>query len=143
MLAATEGALKQGFTDEELQDIANRALDIVTTRTDKGLDFEDKRFQPYSKRYAKKRAKHGRVTEKVTLLFRGEMMASLTGGPDKGDARLYFSNSTLGQIANYHNSLEPRKVIPFRRFLDFGEKSDGYKKLANMAAQMMASRIEQ
>jgi hypothetical protein len=142
MLNEAEGDIKANFTDQELQRLANRALDIITTRTHKGLDYQNKPFKDYSTKYAAKREKRGRNTDKVNLSFRGEMMAAITGGPDKGAARIYFSNSQLAEIANYHNSLEPRRKMPLRRFLDLDESTDDYQNLANMAADMIANRID-
>lgn len=127
--------------DEDLYKLGRRAIHLIKRRTQKGKDFEDEDFKPYSKNYARYRGRKGRNETPVDLLFEGLMLAGLTAVPDEDAALIRFTSSDLGQIANYHNSLEPRSKIPLRRFLDFKEGTDDYNTLAKFAARLYAKAI--
>lgn len=129
------------LSDDDLYKLGRRAIHMIKRRTQKGKDFEDNDFKPYSKKYAKYRDRKGRNTTPVDLLFEGLMLAGLTAVPDGDVALLRFTSSDLGQIANYHNSLEPRSKVPLRRFLDFKEGSDDYGELAKYAARLYAKTL--
>ena len=62
-----QGVKKAGF----------QLLDIVRTKTQKGIDFNDRPFAPYSQGYLKHLNKIGYPT-KVDLHYTGDMMGSLT-----------------------------------------------------------------
>ncbi len=82
---------------------------LILIRTARGFDWRGYRFKAYSKGYAAKRAKQGRQTNPVPLLYTGQMLASFTVselrdrlgvsvGPatDEMAERLY-ENITLGR----------------------------------------------
>ena len=50
----------------------------IKTKTLRGVDFQGRRFKPYSKAYAQKRLKAGRNSQKVDLTFTGRMLANMT-----------------------------------------------------------------
>lgn len=156
------------LTSDELQEIADMAVMLIQRRTERGLDYRDQAFIPYSPTYLKYRTEAGRRgktgaqrhakglairdsagryarvslhPDRVTLLFTGKMMAALEGTDDEWGALLFFSSAEAGTIANYHNSMEPRKVMPLRRFLDFAPGSDVHERLAKRAAKMIADRL--
>ena len=62
-----KGILQGGF----------QLLDIIRTKTAKGIDFRDRPFAPYSQGYLKHLQKKGYPT-KVDLHYSGDMMGSLT-----------------------------------------------------------------
>lgn len=148
------------LTDRQLSSLANRAVFEIKKRTNPdsgyGLDFEEKPFAKYSKKYAKKKHKTVRQAidrARVNLVgFKakgsaggtgGLMLASLAGSAQSGAARVHFSNVDAARIANFHNSLKPRKKIPLRRFLDFGHKTKSYENLAQMAMRFLITNIEE
>jgi len=61
----------------ELLQAGFQLLDIVRTKTPKGIDFNDRPFAPYSQGYLKHLHKIGYPT-KVDLHYTGDMMGSLT-----------------------------------------------------------------
>jgi len=129
------------LSDADLYRLGRRALHLIKRRTQRGEDAYGKKFKPYSSKYAAYRDKTGRNTSPVDLLYTGQMLAGLTAVPDRDAALLRFTNSDLGRIANYHNSLKPRSKIPLRRFLDLVEGSDEADQVAEMAADMLARTI--
>ena len=62
-----KGILQGGF----------QLLDIIRTKTKKGVDFNDRPFAPYSSGYLKKLNKEGKST-KVDLFYSGRMLGALT-----------------------------------------------------------------
>ena len=62
-----KGILQGGF----------QLLDIIRTKTAKGIDFRDRPFAPYSQGYLKHLQKIGYPT-KVDLFYSGDMMGALT-----------------------------------------------------------------
>ncbi len=140
-LAKVEASIK--FTPQGLQELADFAVHQILRRTtEQGLDYKDYPFYPYSKKYGRKRVDSGRNLAPVDLTFRGLMIASLTGGVEGNDTiRLYFKNADDGRIANYHNSLEPRKKMPFRRFLDFAPGTSVHKAFSEMAIRVLVRTL--
>ena len=55
-------------------------LDIVRTKTQKGIDFRDRKFAPYSEGYLKKLQREGKRTN-VDLFYSGRMLGALTPSP--------------------------------------------------------------
>ena len=62
-----KGILQGGF----------QLLDIVRTKTAKGVDFRDTPFAPYSASYLKQLQREGKPT-KVDLFYSGRMLGALT-----------------------------------------------------------------
>ena len=62
-----KGILQGGF----------QLLDIIRTKTAKGIDFRDRPFAPYSQGYLKHLQKKGYPT-KVDLFYSGRMLGALT-----------------------------------------------------------------
>jgi hypothetical protein len=62
-----KGILQAGF----------QLLDIIRTKTQKGIDFKDMPFVPYSQGYLKKLQREGKST-KVDLFYSGRMLGALT-----------------------------------------------------------------
>ena len=65
--AIDKGLLQAGF----------QLVDIIRTKTKKGIDFNDRRFAPYSESYLKKLRSEGRSTA-VDLIYDNGMMGALT-----------------------------------------------------------------
>ena len=95
-----KGILQAGF----------QLLDIIRTKTQKGVDFRDVPFAPYSSGYLKKLNKEGKST-KVDLFYSGRMLGALTPsgrtikktGTNK--ISVNFSNSQMRQRAVFNQVL--------------------------------------
>ena len=110
-----KGLLQAGF----------QLLDIIRTKTAKGLDFRSRPFAPYSEGYLKKLQKEGRAT-KVDLFYSGRMLGALTPscrtirktGTNK--VSVNFSNSQMRQRAFFNQVLGKTK----REFFGFNDRTE-------------------
>ena len=110
-----KGILQAGF----------QLLDIIRTKTQKGKDFNDRKFAPYSSGYLKKLQKEGKKTA-VDLFYTGRMLGALTPsnrtikktGTNK--ATVMFSNSQMRQRALFNQVLGKTK----REFFGFNDKTE-------------------
>ena len=109
-----KGILQAGF----------QLLDIIRTKTAKGIDFRDRPFLPYSSGYLKRLQKEGRST-KVDLFYSGRMMGALTPGgrtvkkTGTNKITLGFSNSQMLQRALFNQVLGKNK----REFFGFNDRT--------------------
>ena len=110
-----KGILQGGF----------QLLDIIRTKTKKGVDFNDRPFAPYSSGYLKKLNKEGKST-KVDLFYTGRMMGALVPGgrtvkkTGRHKITLGFSNSQMRQRALFNQVLGKTK----REFFGFNDKTE-------------------
>ena len=63
--------------DKGIKQAGFQLLDIVRTKTSKGIDFRDKPFATYSASYLKQLQREGKST-KVDLFYSGRMSGSLS-----------------------------------------------------------------
>ena len=109
-----KGILQGGF----------QLLDIIRTKTAKGIDFRDRPFVPYSAGYLKKLQREGKAT-KVDLFYTGRMLGALTPsgrtirktGTNK--VSINFSNSQMRQRAVFNQVLGKNK----REFFGFNDRT--------------------
>ena len=109
-----KGILQAGF----------QLLDIIRTKTQKGIDFRDIPFVPYSSGYLKKLQREGKST-KVDLFYSGRMLGALTPsgrtlrktGTNK--ITVNFSNSQMRQRAVFNQVLGKNK----REFFGFNDRT--------------------
>ena len=109
-----KGILQAGF----------QLLDIIRTKTSKGIDFRDRPFLPYSQGYLKKLNKEGKST-KVDLFYSGRMLGALTPsgrtikktGTNK--ISVNFSNAQMRQRAVFNQVLGKTK----REFFGFNDRT--------------------
>ena len=109
-----KGILQAGF----------QLLDIIRTKTAKGIDFRDRPFVPYSAGYLKKLQREGKAT-KVDLFYTGRMLGALTPsgrtirktGTNK--VSVNFSNSQMRQRAVFNQVLGKNK----REFFGFNDRT--------------------
>ena len=111
-----KGLLQAGF----------QLLDIIRTKTAKGIDFNSRPFAPYSEGYIKKLEREGKKTN-VDLFYTGRMLGALTPSSrtirktGRGKVSVGFSNSQMRQRALFNQVLnEPKRV--FFAFNDRTEK---------------------
>ena len=113
--AIDKGIMQAGF----------QLLDIIRTKTKRGVDFRDVGFEPYSEGYRKRLQREGKPT-KVDLFYSGRMLGALTPGrrtlkpTGKHKISVTFSNSQMMQRAVFNQVLnEPNRV-----FFDFSKSTE-------------------
>ena len=110
-----KGLLQAGF----------QLLDIIRTKTKKGIDFNDRPFAPYSQGYLKKLNKEGKSTN-VDLFYSGRMLGALTPSgrtikkTGKNKVSINFSNSQMRQRALFNQVLND----PKREFFGFNNRTE-------------------
>ena len=110
-----KGILQAGF----------QLLDIIRTKTAKGIDINSSRFAPYSSSYLKKLNREGKKTA-VDLFYTGRMLSALTPSgktvrkTGKHKITLGFSNAQMRQRALFNQVLnEPKRV-----FFGFNDRTE-------------------
>ena len=110
--------------DKGLKQAGFQLLDIIRTKTQKGIDFRDRPFAPYSSGYLRKLNKEGKSTN-VDLFYSGRMLGSLTPNSSvkktgKHKVSLGFSNSQMRQRALFNQVLND----PKREFFGFNNRTE-------------------
>ncbi len=110
--------------DKGLKQAGFQLLDIIRTKTQKGIDFNDRPFAPYSSGYLRKLNKEGKSTN-VDLFYSGRMLGSLTPNSSvkktgKHKVSLGFSNSQMRQRALFNQVLND----PKREFFGFNNRTE-------------------
>jgi len=110
--------------DKGVKQAGFQLVDIIRTKTQKGVDFRDRPFAPYSQGYLKKLNREGKST-KVDLFYSGRMLGALTPsgrtlkktGTNK--ITVNFSNSQMRQRAVFNQVLGKNK----REFFGFNDRT--------------------
>jgi len=110
--------------DKGVKQAGFQLLDIIRTKTKKGIDFRDRPFAPYSQGYLKKLNKEGKSTN-VDLFYSGRMLGSLTPNSTvkktgKHKVSLSFNNSQMRQRALFNQVLGKTK----REFFGFNDRTE-------------------
>ena len=113
--AIDKGIMQAGF----------QLLDIIRTKTKRGVDFQDVGFDDYSPAYVKQLKREGKPTN-VDLFYSGRMLGALTPSnrtikkTGKHKVSVSFSNSQMMQRALFNQVLrEPNRV-----FFDFSKSTE-------------------
>ena len=122
------GRLKSKFPsiiDKGILQAGFQLLDIIRTKTQKGQDFRDRKFAPYSSSYIKKLNREGKKTA-VELFYTGRMLGALTPSArtvkktGKHKITLGFSNAQMRQRALFNQVLNE----PKREFFGFNKRTE-------------------
>ena len=109
--------------DKGLKQAGFQLLDIIRTKTQKGIDFRDRPFAPYSEGYLKRLQKEGRST-KVDLHYDGGMVGSLTPSMVKKTGKhkvsLGFARADERDKALFNQVLRE----PKREFFGFNNRTE-------------------
>ena len=110
--------------DKGVKQAGFQLLDIIRTKTAKGIDINSRRFAPYSTSYLKKLNREGKKTA-VDLFYTGRMLGSLTPNSTvkktgKHKVTLAFSNSQMRQRALFNQVLNE----PKREFFGFNKRTE-------------------
>ncbi len=118
-----ESALERAI-DKGVKQAGFQMLDIIRTKTKKGIDFRDKPFAPYSEGYLKKLEKEGKETN-VDLWYSGKMLGALT--PDQAITKTGKHKITLGFArAEERDKALWNQVLntPKREFFGFNNRTE-------------------
>ena len=130
-----KGLLQAGF----------HLLDIIRTKTKKGIDYKGVPFAPYSEGYLKQLQREGKST-KVDLFYTGRMLGALNPSgrtlrkTGKNKISVNFSNAQMRKRALFNQVLNE----PKREFFGFNQRTEsiiqkGFNKF--MIRQLNAMRI--
>ena len=130
-----KGLLQAGF----------HLLDIIRTKTSKGIDYKGVPFAPYSEGYLKQLQREGKKTT-VDLFYSGRMLGALTPSgrtlrkTGNNKVSVNFSNAQMRKRALFNQVLNE----PKREFFGFNQRTEsiiqkGFNKF--MIRQLNAMRI--
>ena len=110
--------------DKGVKQAGFQLVDIIRTKTQKGIDFNDRPFAPYSSGYLKKLNREGKSTN-VDLFYSGRMLGSLTPSGSvkktgKHKVSVNFTNSQMRQRAVFNQVLGKNK----REFFGFNNRTE-------------------
>ena len=110
--------------DKGLKQAGFQLLDIIKTKTKKGVDYNNRGFYPYSQGYIKHLEKKGYPTD-VDLFYSGRMLGSLTPlnsvrKTGKHIVSVSFSNSEMRKRAVFVQVLAKNK----REFFGFNNQTE-------------------
>jgi len=106
--------------DKGIKQAGFQLIDIVRTKTKKGINFKDGAFAPYSQGYLKKLNREGKSTN-VDLFYSGRMLGSLTSKKTgKHKVSLGFSNAQMIKRALFNQVLND----PKREFFGFNNRTE-------------------
>ena len=106
--------------DKGIKQAGFQLIDIIRTKTKKGINFKDGVFAPYSQGYLRKLNKEGKSV-KVDLFYSGRMLGSLTSKKTgKHKVSLGFSNAQMLQRALFNQVLND----PKREFFGFNNRTE-------------------
>ena len=113
------------FIDKGVKQAGFQLLDIIRTKTAKGIDARDVPFAQYSESYLKQLQREGKPT-KVDLFYSGRMLGALTPssrtikktGTNK--ISVGFSNAQMRQRALFNQVLN----TPKREFFGFNDRTE-------------------
>ena len=109
-----KGLLQAGF----------QLVDIIRTKTAKGIDFKSRPFAPYSEGYLKKLQREGKKTN-VDLFYTGRMLGALTPSRSvkktgRNIVSVAFTNAQMIQRALFNQVLNE----PKREFFGFDKRTE-------------------
>ena len=108
------------FIDKGVKQAGFQLVDIIRTKTKRGVDFRDVGFEPYSEGYRKQLEREGKPTS-VDLFYTGRMLGSLTSTKTgKHKVSLGFTNAQMRQRALFNQVLNQ----PNREFFGFNDRTE-------------------
>ena len=114
------GAVLPRIIDKGVKQAGFQLIDIIRTKTKKGINFRDSLFAPYSDGYLKKLNREGKSI-KVDLFYTGRMLGSLTSKKTgKHKVSLGFTNAQMRQRALFNQVLNE----PKREFFAFNNRTE-------------------
>ena len=109
--------------DKGVKQAGFQLVDIIRTKTKKGIDFKDRRFAPYSEGYLKQLQREGKPTV-VDLFYTGRMLGSLNPSMVKktGKHKISLAFSRKDEIDKaFFNQVT---TDPQRKFFGFNTRTE-------------------
>ena len=107
--------------DKGIKQAGFQLIDIVRTKTKKGINFKDGAFAPYSQGYINKLNREGKSTN-VDLFYSGRMLGSLTSKKTgKHKVSLGFNNAQMLKRALFNQVMMGEKN---REFFGFNNRTE-------------------
>ena len=108
--------------DKGVKQAGFQLIDIIRTKTKKGVDKNDSPFEEYTPQYVKRLEREGKPT-KEDLFYSGRMLGSLTSEKTgKHKVSLGFTNAQMRQRALFNQVMMGAKNREFFGFNDRTEK---------------------
>ena len=119
------GSALPRIIDKGVKQAGFQLLDIIRTKTKKGIDFRDDPFEKYTEGYRKRLEREGKPT-KVDLFYSGRMLGSLTPSSaikktGKHKVTLAFANAQMRQRALFNQEMMGDKN---REFFGFNKRTE-------------------
>ena len=117
------GSVLPRIIDKGVKQAGFQLVDIVRTKTKKGIDFKDRRFAPYSEGYIKQLQREGKPTA-VDLFYSGRMLGALTPSMVKktGKHKVTLAFSRKEEIDKaFFNQVT---TDPQRKFFGFNSRTE-------------------
>ena len=109
-----------GSTKKALSLTAQKGVEIILDRTEKGVGFKG-RFKPYSKKYFLQKSKKDK-TGIVNLMMTGQMLGAMTTKANRKQAEIFFVGREQNKKATFNNIKRP--------FMGFNKREE--KRLAKV-----------
>tara|TARA_R100001440_G_scaffold50899_1_gene70878 strand:- start:117 stop:533 length:417 start_codon:yes stop_codon:yes gene_type:complete len=109
-----------GSTKKALSITAQKGVEIILDRTEKGIGFKGK-FKPYSKQYLLQKSKKDK-TGIVNLIMTGQMLGAMTTKANRRQAEIFFVGREQNKKATFNNRKRP--------FMGFNKREE--KRLAKV-----------
>ena len=117
------GSVLPRIIDKGVKQAGFQLVDIVRKKTKKGIDFNDRRFAPYSEGYLKQLQREGKPTV-VDLFYTGRMLGSLNPSMVKktGKHKISLAFSRKDEIDKaFFNQVT---TDPQRKFFGFNSRTE-------------------
>ena len=117
------GAVLPRIIDKGVKQAGFQLVDIIRTKTKKGVDFNDRRFAPYSDSYLKQLQREGKPTA-VDLFYTGRMLGALSPSMIKktGKHKVTLAFSRKDEIDKaFFNQVT---TDPQRKFFGFNTRTE-------------------
>ena len=117
------GAVLPRIIDKGVKQAGFQLVDIIRIKTKKGIDFNDRRFAPYSEGYLKLLQREGKPTA-VDLFYTGRMLGALTPSMVKktGKHKVSLAFSRKDEIDKaFFNQVT---TDPKRKFFGFNTRTE-------------------
>tara|TARA_Y100000004_G_scaffold12236_1_gene13182 strand:- start:113 stop:589 length:477 start_codon:yes stop_codon:yes gene_type:complete len=117
------GAVLPRVIDKGVKQAGFQLVDIIRTKTKKGVDFNDTRFAPYSDSYLKRLQREGKPTA-VDLFYTGRMLGALSPSMIKktGKHKVTLAFSRKDEIDKaFFNQVT---TDPQRKFFGFNTRTE-------------------
>ena len=117
------GAVLPRVIDKGVKQAGFQLVEIIRTKTKKGVDFNDRRFAPYSDSYLKQLQREGKPTA-VDLFYTGRMLGSLSPSMIKktGKHKVTLAFSRKDEIDKaFFNQVT---TDPQRKFFGFNTRTE-------------------